>query len=57
MQADQIWGIVRTVLAAGGGYIVAKGYIDNETLMAVIGGIGTIFIAGWSYWSKKANVA
>jgi len=53
MSAEQIWGIARTILAAGAGWVVAKGYIDNETAMAVIGGIGTIFVAAWSWWSKR----
>lgn len=53
MTAEQIWGIVRTILAAAGGYIVAKGWIDNATLQSVIGALGTIFIAVWSVWSKK----
>jgi energy-converting hydrogenase Eha subunit C len=53
MTGEQIWGVVRTVLAAGGGYIVAKGYIDNATMTSLIGAVGTIFIAGWSIWAKK----
>lgn len=53
MTGEQIWGIVRTILAAGGGYIVAKGYVDNSTMSSIIGAIGTLFIAGWSVWSKK----
>jgi hypothetical protein len=53
MTAEQVWGIVRTILAAGGGYIVAKGWIDNATMTSIIGAIGTLFIAGWSVWSKK----
>ena len=53
MTAEQIWGIVRTILAAGGGYIVAKGWVDNATIQSVIGALGTIFIAVWSVWAKK----
>lgn len=53
MTAEQVWGIARTILAAAGGWFVAKGYLDNETLAAVLGGAGTIFVAGWSFWSKK----
>ena len=57
MTSSEIWGIVRTILAAGGGYLVAKGYLDNETLAALLGGIGTIFVAGWSVWAKRKAVA
>lgn len=57
MTAEQIWGIVRTILAAAGGWVVAKGYIDNATLQAVLGALGTLFVAGWSVWSKKPKAA
>jgi hypothetical protein len=53
MQGEQIWGIARTILSAVGGWAVGKGYVDNELMTAVLGGVGTIFIAGWSFWSKK----
>ena len=53
MTAEQIWGIVRTILAAAGGYIAAKGWADNATIQSVIGALGTIFIAVWSVWAKK----
>lgn len=53
MNAEQVWGIVRTILAAGGGYIVAKGIVDDATLQAILGGLGTIFVAGWSWYVKK----
>ena len=53
LSGEQIWGIVRTILAAAGGWVVAKGYVDNATLQAVIGALGTLFIAAWSVWSKK----
>ncbi len=54
MKADQIWGIIRTILAAGAGVGVGKGWIDDQTATAIIGGIGTIFVAVWSWQSKKA---
>jgi hypothetical protein len=53
MNAEQVWGIVRTILAAGGGYLAAKGIVDDATLQAVLGALGTIFVAGWSWYSKK----
>jgi hypothetical protein len=53
MSGEQIWGVVRTVLAAAGGWAVAKGYVSDELLTAVLGGVGTIFIGVWSYISKK----
>jgi len=57
MSGEQIWGIVRTILAAAAGWGAAKGYIDNETAMTIVGAIGTIFIAVWSWRSKQAKPA
>ena len=54
MTAEQIWGIARTILAAVGGYFVAKGVIDANTLTTILGAVGSVFIAVWSVVSKKA---
>lgn len=53
MTKEMVWGVVRAVLAAGGGYLVAKGMVDAGTLETVLGALGTIFAAGWSIWAKK----
>lgn len=53
MTSDQVWGVVRAILAAAGGYLVAKGTISSDTLNQILGGLGTIFVAGWSIWVKK----
>lgn len=53
MNVEQVWGVVRTILAALGGWVVAKGYVDDATLQAVLGALGTLFVAGWSVWSKR----
>lgn len=53
MDAEKIWGIVRTILAAVGGFFVARGKIDNETLTQLLAGAGTLFVAIWSWLSKK----
>lgn len=52
MTSEQIWGIVRTILAAGAGYLSAKGIVDAGAADTIIGAVGTIFVAGWSIWSK-----
>lgn len=57
MNGEQIWGVIRTLLAFAGGFVVSKGYIDDATLTAVLGALGTIFIAGWSVWSKAKKPA
>jgi hypothetical protein len=57
MDGEQIWGIVRTVLAAVGGWAVSKGYVDSNLLTAILGGAGTIFIGAWSFVAKKKDAA
>lgn len=53
MNSDQVWGVARAILAAAGGYLVAKGTISSDTLNQVLGGLGTIFVAAWSVFTKK----
>ena len=53
MNKDIVWGVVRAVLAAAGGYFVAKGLVDAGTLETVLGAVGVLFTAGWSIWAKK----
>lgn len=53
MTGEQVWGVIRTILAAVGGWVVAKGWISSDLLTAILGGGGTIFIAAWSFLSKK----
>lgn len=54
MTGEQIWGVVRTIAAFVGGYFVNKGVITADFLTTVLGGAGTIFVAVWSVFSKKA---
>lgn len=53
MTSEQISGIVRAVLSALGGFLVAKGVIDAATLTAVVGAAATLAAAAWSVYSKK----
>ena len=57
MNADQIAGILRTILAAGGGYLVSRGWLDNATMMAIVGALVTLATAGWSVWAKRSAPA
>ena len=54
MNKDMVWGVVRAILAAGGGYFVGSGVLEQSTVNDIIGALGIIFAAGWSVWSKKA---
>lgn len=53
MSADQIGGIIRTILAWGAGYIVAKGLLPSEVADAVTSGLVTIIVAVWSWKTNK----
>ena len=57
MNLDQVAGILRTILAAGGGYLVSKGYLDNATMLSIVGAIVTLATAGWSVWAKRTPAA
>lgn len=53
MNKTELYGVVRTLLAAGAGFAVARGWIDHETAMAVAGAGATIIVAVWSVRSKR----
>lgn len=54
MTKSEVYGVVRTVLAALGGVAVSKGYIDSETAVALAGAIATVAAAVWSVRSKRS---
>ena len=56
MNKDQLFGIVRTLAAAGFGYLAGKGLIDGATAEALAGAVATIGVAVWSVISKKSVV-
>jgi hypothetical protein len=53
MSKDQIFGVARHVLTFLGGFLVVKGYLDENLLNELIG--GTIALAGtiWSIVDKN----
>ena len=53
MNKNEVYGIVRTVLAAIGGYFAGQGVIDSETAVALAGAGATIVAAVWSIRSKR----
>lgn len=53
MAKEQVFGIVRTIAAAGFGYIAGRGLIDGATAEALAGAVATIGVAIWSVMSKK----
>lgn len=53
MNKEQVFGVVRTLAAAGFGYLAGKGIIDGETATALAGAVATIGVAVWSVLTKK----
>jgi hypothetical protein len=53
MTTDQISGIIRAILAALGGFILAKGWVNAETWAWIVGGITTIGPVIWSWVSNR----
>jgi hypothetical protein len=52
MNAEMLGGIVRHGLTAVGGYFVATGALDTETMETAIGAIVTLVGVAWSIWAK-----
>lgn len=53
MSQDIILGLIRHGLTTLGGVLVARGYLDDGTLQAIIGALLTLGGAGWSVYAKR----
>lgn len=53
MNSEQIGGIIRHVLTFVGGIVVSNGYVDEQTMLTVVGAVATIVGAVWSWVAKK----
>lgn len=53
MTKNEVYGVARAVLAAIGGFVVARGWVDSETAVTLAGAIATIVAAVWSVKSKR----
>jgi hypothetical protein len=53
MNKDQVFGLVRTIVAAVAGFLAGKGYLDASMVEGVAGAVATITVAVWSVASKK----
>lgn len=54
MTPAEVGGITRTIMAALGGYAVAKGWLDASTATAISGAMVTLAAALWSIRAKRA---
>lgn len=55
MNKEVILGFVRHILTFGGGYVAAKGVIDQAMVNEIIGAMMTLVGVAWSFWDKKAK--
>lgn len=53
MNTDQIGGIIRSILLAGGGYFVGKGVVDQQSMVAIVGALVSLITTGWSIYSNR----
>jgi hypothetical protein len=53
MNMDAILGVVRHVLTFGGGFLVAKGWLDADTLTQGVAALATLIGLVWSVIAKK----
>jgi hypothetical protein len=56
MNMDAILGVVRHVLTFGGGFLVAKGWLDADTLTQGVAALATLIGLGWSIFAKRKAV-
>lgn len=49
MTSDQVQGIIRAILAAIGGFILAKGWVNAETWAWIVGGLSTVGPIIWTW--------
>jgi hypothetical protein len=52
---DQITSAIRTLLKAGGGFLVAKGAVSGDNLDIVISAVMILGGALWSAWHHAKN--
>jgi hypothetical protein len=55
MTSDQITSIIRAIMAALGGFILAKGWVSAETWAWIVGGAATIVPAVWGWFSNRPS--
>lgn len=53
LNKDQMLGMVRHVMTLGGGWWIAKGVVDENTMSQLIGAVMTIIGFVWSISEKK----
>ena len=50
-----IQALARHLLTAGGGFLVAQGYLDAASRETVVGALVTLIGVGWSVYEKRSR--
>jgi hypothetical protein len=53
MNMESILGVVRHILTFGGGFLVAKGWLDADTLTQAVAALASLVGVVWSVIAKK----
>lgn len=53
MKQAQLLGTIRHILTFAGGFAVAKGYVDQGTMLEIVGALSTVIGLVWSNVAKK----
>lgn len=53
LTSDQIGGIARALLTTLAGIAVTKGWVDQNTAVTIVGGVVTVFVAAWSWYTNR----
>jgi hypothetical protein len=53
MDTEVLKSFIRQLITMAGTYAATKGYVDNETALAVGGSVFTLISVGWSYFTHK----
>jgi hypothetical protein len=57
MNTEQVTSLIRQILLFGGGIAVGKGWIDNETMLAIVGALVTLATSAWAFKTRtKASI-
>ena len=57
MNSTQVMGFVRHVLTFAGGWVVAQGWLDEGTMMELVGAVVTVVGVIWSFFAPEKKTA
>lgn len=52
---EPVKNVIATVLSAIGGIFVSKGWVDNSTMLQIVGAIVSVLGIAWSAWKGTAT--